>query len=76
MMRERSSAKTGAADVPVHTETSVVTGVFGFTGKCIVRGLLSRGKSVRTLTAHPERLDPFGGRSRGSPLLSYRRECR
>jgi hypothetical protein len=69
MMRERSAGgETGAADVPTHTEISVVTGAFGFTGKYIVRGLLSRGKSVRTLTAHPERVDPFGGTVDVSPV--------
>ena len=61
-LRERSAdGKTEAADVPSHNEISVVTGAFGFTGKYIVRRLLSRGNSVRTLTDHPERLDPFGG---------------
>ena len=57
-MRERSArGKTEAADVPARNEISVVTGALGFTGKYIVRRLLSRGNSVRTLTAHPERLD-------------------
>jgi len=68
-MRERSpGGKTEAADVPAHNEISVVTGAFGFTGKYIVRRLLSRGNSVRTLTAHPERLDPFGGTVEVSPF--------
>jgi len=68
-MRERSAGgKTEAADVPAHNEISVVTGAFGFTGKYIVRRLLSRGNSVRTLTAHPERLDPFGGTVEVSPF--------
>ena len=54
--------------MPAHNENSVVTGAFGFTGQYIVRRLLSRGNSVRTLTAHPERLDPFGGTVEVSPF--------
>ncbi|GFP38028.1 hypothetical protein HKBW3S44_01708, partial [Candidatus Hakubella thermalkaliphila] len=41
-------------------ELNVVTGAFGYTGKYITRKLLSRGKRVRTLTAHPARQSPFG----------------
>lgn len=41
---------------------SVVTGAFSFTGKYIARRLLERGERVRTLTGHPDRPDPFGGR--------------
>ena len=38
----------------------VVTGAFGYTGKYIARRLLRAGRTVRTLTAHPERENPFG----------------
>ena len=41
---------------------SVVTGAFGYTGRYIARKLLANGQRVRTLTAHPRREDPFGGR--------------
>jgi uncharacterized protein YbjT (DUF2867 family) len=61
-MRERfARGTTEAADVPTGGEISVVTGAFGFTGKYIAKRLLGRGGVVRTLTAHCERLDPFGG---------------
>jgi NADH dehydrogenase len=43
-------------------ELDIVTGAFGFTGKYITRRLLSIGKRVRTLTGHPNRPNPFGGR--------------
>ena len=41
-------------------ELHVVTGALSFTGKAIARCLLARGKSVRTLTGHPNRPNPFG----------------
>ena len=44
------------------SELNVVTGAFGYTGKYIASRLLSLGKRVRTLTGHPDRPDPFGGR--------------
>ncbi len=39
-----------------------VTGAFGYSGSHIARLLLDRGERVRTLTGHPDRVDPFGGR--------------
>ncbi|KAF0216301.1 MAG: NAD-dependent [Geobacteraceae bacterium] len=45
----------------------VVTGAFGFTGRAIARRLLARGERVRTLTGHPGRADPFGGRVEVAP---------
>jgi uncharacterized protein YbjT (DUF2867 family) len=42
---------------PLH----VVTGAFGYTGKYITRRLLAQGYSVRTLTGHPDRPNPFEG---------------
>jgi NADH dehydrogenase len=39
-----------------------VTGAFGFTGKYVARRLLARGHTVLSLTGHPARVDPFGGR--------------
>jgi uncharacterized protein YbjT (DUF2867 family) len=40
--------------------TSVVTGAFGYIGKYIARRLLQLGESVRTLTTHPDKPNPFG----------------
>ena len=37
-----------------------VTGAFSYTGKYVARLLLDRGYSVRTLTGHPGRQNPFG----------------
>ena len=45
-----------------------VTGAFSYSGKYITSRLLSRGEEVITLTNHPNRLDPFGGRVRACPL--------
>lgn len=42
--------------------TIVVTGAFSYTGKYVARILLDRGHTVRTLTHHPGRPNPFGGR--------------
>jgi uncharacterized protein YbjT (DUF2867 family) len=39
-----------------------VTGAFGFTGRHIASRLLDAGRDVITLTNHPDRPDPFGGR--------------
>ena len=50
----------------------VVTGAFGFTGKYITKLLLeeggAEGKRVKTLTAHPNRPDPFGGKVETMPF--------
>ena len=43
-------------------DIDVVTGAFGYTGKYITERLLAAGRSVRTLTGHPGRPNPFGGR--------------
>jgi NADH dehydrogenase len=40
----------------------VITGAFGYTGRYIAERLLAEGRAVRTLTGHPSRSDPFGGR--------------
>jgi NADH dehydrogenase len=44
------------------SELIVVTGAFSYTGKYITRRLLDMGKSVRTLTGHPGRVNPDGER--------------
>ena len=43
-------------------QVHAVTGAFGYSGSHIARLLLDRGERVRTLTGHPDRPDPFGGR--------------
>ncbi len=43
-------------------DLDVVTGAFGYTGRAIAARLLASGRRVRTLTGHPDRPDPFGGR--------------
>ncbi|HZS50165.1 MAG TPA: NAD(P)H-binding protein [Bryobacterales bacterium] len=49
-------------------EFDVVTGAFGYTGKYITARLLAMGRAVRTLTAHPDRLNPFGGKVSVAPF--------
>jgi Nucleoside-diphosphate-sugar epimerases len=39
-----------------------VTGAFSYSGKYITKRLLARGEEVITLTGHPNRPDPFGGK--------------
>jgi NADH dehydrogenase len=45
-----------------------VTGAFSYSGKYITKRLLERGEQVITLTGHPDRPDPFGGKVRAYPL--------
>jgi uncharacterized protein YbjT (DUF2867 family) len=45
-----------------------VTGAFSYSGKYITRRLLARNEEVITLTGHPNRPDPFGGRVKAYPL--------
>jgi len=45
-----------------------VTGAFSYSGKYITKRLLERGEEVITLTGHPNRPDPFGGRVKTFPL--------
>ena len=42
--------------------TVVITGAFSYTGKYATRLLVNRGYGIRTLTYHPERVNPFGDR--------------
>ena len=44
------------------TQTHVVTGASGYTGRYITRRLLDGGAEVRSLTGHPERPSPFDRR--------------
>ena len=45
-----------------------VTGAFSYSGKYITKRLLTRGEEVITLTGHPNRPDPFGGKVKTYPL--------
>lgn len=49
-------------------ESNVVTGAFSHSGKYVAARLLAMGESVKTLTGHPERENPFGGRVSAHPL--------
>jgi NADH dehydrogenase len=49
-------------------EIHAVTGAFGYSGLHIARLLLERGARVRSLTGHPDRPDPFGGRVEVRPF--------
>jgi uncharacterized protein YbjT (DUF2867 family) len=48
-------------------QTHAVTGAFGFTGKYIAHRLLRAGHSVRTLTNHPDKKNPFENRVKVYP---------
>jgi NADH dehydrogenase len=45
-----------------------VTGAFSYSGKYITKRLLDCGEEVITLTGHPNRPDPFGGKVKTYPL--------
>jgi NADH dehydrogenase len=45
-----------------------VTGAFSYSGKYIAKHLLDCGEEVITLTGHPNRPDPFGGKVKAYPL--------
>lgn len=47
---------------------SVVTGGFGFSGRCIAQKLLLRGERVRTLTNHPDTASALYDRMEIAPL--------
>ena len=47
---------------------TAVTGAFSYSGKYITRRLLAQGDEVITLTGHPNRPDPFGGKVKAFPL--------
>lgn len=49
-------------------ELSVVTGAYSYSGFHIATKLLGRGVSVRTITGHPDRPNPFEGRVQTFPL--------
>ena len=45
-----------------------ITGAFSYSGKYVAQRLLARGEEVITLTGHPNRPDPFGGKVKAFPL--------
>jgi len=45
-----------------------VTGAAGYSGRHLAEQLLARGERVRSLTGHPGRPDPFGGRVETVPF--------
>jgi uncharacterized protein YbjT (DUF2867 family) len=49
-------------------DVDVVTGAFGYTGRYITGRLLESGRSVKTLTGHPNRPSPFGDRVGVAPF--------
>jgi len=49
-------------------ELNVVTGAFSHSGKYIAERLLAMGERVETLTGHPDRENPFGGRVSAHPF--------
>ncbi|MFQ6098494.1 MAG: epimerase, partial [Armatimonadota bacterium] len=51
-----------------NSDTNVVTGAFGYTGKYIAQRLLAAGKSVKTITGHPQRRSPFRDRVPAEPF--------
>jgi uncharacterized protein YbjT (DUF2867 family) len=55
-------------------ELDVVTGAFGYTGSYITRRLLAAGRRVRTITNHPNRPNPFGGKVEIAPMNFAGRE--
>jgi len=53
----------------------VVTGAFGYTGRYLTQRLLAKGIAVKTLTDHPNRPNPFGGRVTTMPFNFDRPEA-
>ncbi|MFQ5592187.1 MAG: SDR family oxidoreductase [Phycisphaerae bacterium] len=64
-MDEHDASRCTAHDEP---ELHVVTGAFGYVGRYIARRLLADNQRVRTLTAHPNRPNPFRGQVAVYPL--------
>jgi NADH dehydrogenase len=49
-------------------QLDVVTGAYGYIGKYIAARLVGLRHEVQTLTGHPDRPDPFGGKVRAIPF--------
>jgi NADH dehydrogenase len=54
---------------------NVVTGAFGYIGRHITRFLLDRGETVRTITTHTGKPNPFGDAVRAFPYAFDRPEA-
>ncbi len=48
---------------------NVVTGSFGYIGRHITERLLARGQTVRTITTHPDKPNPFGSEVEAFPYV-------
>src|SRR5918996_5430801 len=57
-------------------DVDVVTGAFGYTGRYITGRLLESGRSVKTVTGHPNRPHPFGDRIDVAPFEYFRGKAR
>jgi nucleoside-diphosphate-sugar epimerase len=59
----KATITSAASGIDDHADTGldVVTGAFSYSGGAIAAGLLSRGRSVRTLTGHPHKVGPDPG---------------
>ena len=68
MHRETARALAGVENTS--GKTVVITGAMSYTGKYATRLLLSRGYGIRTLTNHPERVNPFGDKVQVFPSTS------
>jgi NADH dehydrogenase len=66
----RLSGRAASARFSRMTDESIdiVTGAFGYSGKYIARRLLERGRRVITLTASPNRNNPFRGQVQAHPF--------
>ena len=53
-----TTARAGSDGSRTDTGLDVVTGAFSYSGRAIARRLLDDGRSVRTLTGHPQHADP------------------
>jgi uncharacterized protein YbjT (DUF2867 family) len=46
----------------MNAKFDVVTGSFSYTGKYLTKRLIENGRSIRTLTGHPNRVNEFGNK--------------
>jgi uncharacterized protein YbjT (DUF2867 family) len=64
---QRAALGAGAAPEG-EPRVEVVTGAFGYIGRYIARHLLDAGRSVRTITTHPDKPNPFGSSVEAFPF--------
>lgn len=58
--RFREGGAGPARDGIIRASMQVVTGAFGYIGRYVARALLARGETVRTITTHTDKPNPFG----------------